>query len=73
MVDVSRRGLLWASAATPFVAAGRASADTTPDAELVRVCHAFAEAEYRNWWRYILAPAHLADAQDRLPDWATLE
>ncbi len=43
------------------------------DAELVRVCHRFAEAEYRNWWRYIVAPAHLADAHDREPDWATLQ
>ena len=43
------------------------------DADLVRVCHAFAEAEWRNWWRYITTPADLADAQDRNPDWTTLE
>ncbi len=43
------------------------------DAELVRVCHRFAEAEYRNWWRYIVAPAHLADVLDQEPDWSTLE
>jgi len=45
---------------------------STSDAELVRVCRQFAEAEYRNWWRYVTAPDDLADAQDQEPDWTTL-
>ena len=53
-------------------AAARASTDSGPDAELVRVCHDFAEAEFRNWWRYVTTPADLADTQDREPDWSTL-
>ncbi len=71
----SRRAMLRGSAAALLagVATAAASAEPTPDAELVRVCHAFAEAEFRNWWRYVTAPADLADAQDTDPDWTTLE
>ena len=70
----SRRALRRGSAAGLLAGTAAASAEPGPDAdaELVRVCHAFAEAEYRNWWRYITAPDHLADAQDREPDWSTL-
>ncbi len=45
---------------------------STSDAELVRVCRQFAEAEFRNWWRYVTASDDLADAQDHEPDWSTL-
>lgn len=72
----SRRAMLRGSAAallTVGVTAAAASADAQPDAELIRVCHAFAEAELRNWWRYVTAPVELADAQDTDPDWTTLE
>lgn len=71
---LTRRSML-ASAATTAVAvpAVASTLSATPhDAELVRVCHDFAEAEYRSWWRYIVAPNDIADAQDREPDWSTL-
>lgn len=71
----TRRGLLGAAvvlaAAPPALAAVAPPAE--PDAELVRVCHQFAEAEWRNWWRYVTAPANLADAEATDPDWTTLE
>lgn len=60
-----------AGAAPLGLAAG--AAPSCPDTELVRVCHQFAEAEYRNWWRYCTAPDHLADAEGTDPDWTTLE
>ncbi len=71
----NRRAVLRGSAAALLGSAAAvtaASAEPGPDAELVRVCHDFAEAEWRNWWRYIVAPANLADAQDREPEWPTL-
>ncbi len=70
----SRRAVLRGSAAALLASTAAASAKpgSSPDAELVRVCHDFAEAEWRNWWRYVTAPADLADAQDREPDWPTL-
>jgi len=70
----NRRAVLRGSAAALLAGTAAASAKPGPgpDADLVRVCHDFAEAEYRNWWRYIVAPDHLADAQDREPDWPTL-
>ena len=58
---------------SPFAGAAVEVVAPSPDADLVRICHAFAEAEYRNWWRYVTAPADLADAQGREPDWATLD
>jgi len=71
----SRRWLL--AAATPAVlalsgAAVAASAAHAPDAELIRVCHRFAEAELASWFRYVVAPDGLADTQDGPPDWNTL-
>jgi hypothetical protein len=44
----------------------------SPDAELIQVCHRFAEAELAIWFRYVVAPVDLADAQDVPPDWDTL-
>jgi hypothetical protein len=74
LLAASRRAMLRGSAAVLLAGAATAaaSAEPTPDAELVRLCHAFAEAEFRNWWRYVTAPDDLADAQDRDPDWPTL-
>ncbi len=71
---LTRRSVLacGAAAAVAVPAAASTLPADLPDAELVRVCHEFAEAEFRNWWRYIVAPADLADAQDREPDWPTL-
>ena len=42
-----------------------------PDAELIRLCHAFAEAEFANWYRYVVAPVETADDDDAPPDWDT--
>jgi len=70
----TRRAMLHGSAAALLAGTAAASAKpgSSPDAELVRVCHDFAEAEFRNWWRYVTAPDDLADAQDQEPDWTTL-
>ncbi|MGI4946970.1 MAG: hypothetical protein ACRYHQ_41500 [Janthinobacterium lividum] len=78
MMDVlSRRALLAGdaavAAAVPAAVAVLPAMTTPGDAELVRVCHQFAEAEYREWWRYVTTPDHLADAEATDPDWATLE
>ena len=58
-------GVVSASAST-------ASAATGSDAELIRVCQQFAEAEIAAWYRYVTAPDHLSDTQDMAPDWVTL-
>ena len=43
------------------------------DAELIRTCHQFTETELGRWYRYVVAPAHLADdLDDQAPDWDTL-
>ncbi|MGI4802513.1 MAG: hypothetical protein ACRYG8_52480 [Janthinobacterium lividum] len=76
MADLHRRALLGTGAGVALaglIVSSNAEAETSHDAELIRVCHAFAEAEFRNWWRYVIAPDNLADAQDHEPDWATLE
>ncbi len=69
----TRRAMLGGSAAALLAGAAAASPAPSADAALVRICHAFAEAEWRNWWRYIVAPADLADAQATDPDWTTLK
>ncbi len=72
----SRRALLGAAAAltaAPLSLAVAAPSLAASDAELVRVCHDFAETEWRSWWRYVVAPADLADDQDREPDWPALK
>ena len=40
-----------------------------PAGELIRRCHQFAEAEIARWYRYEIAPVHLADEQDTDLDW----
>ncbi len=57
---------------SPFATTEAEVVASSPDAELVRVCHDFAEAEWRSWWRYVVAPAELADDHTREPDWPTL-
>ena len=39
-----------------------------PDAELIRRCHQFAEAEISSWYRYVIAAENLADEQDTAED-----
>ncbi len=75
LLVASRRAMLRGSAAVLLAGAATAaaSAEPAPDAELVRVCHDFAEAEWRSWWRYVTAPDYLADAEATDPDWSTLE
>ncbi|MGI4944851.1 MAG: hypothetical protein ACRYHQ_30560 [Janthinobacterium lividum] len=74
MSALGRRSILACGAAVVVaVPAVASTVPAEPNAELVRVCHAFAEAEYRNWWRYVTAPVDLADTQDQEPDWATLQ
>lgn len=73
-----RRALLTGSAAAvAAMAAGVAvsarAVPANPDAELIALCHQFAEAELASWYRYLTAPDHLADAQDTAPDWAAME
>jgi len=74
LLAASCRAMLRGSAAVLLAGAATAAASAEPalDAELVRVCHQFAEAEYREWWRYCTAPDNLADAEAAEPDWATL-
>lgn len=73
-----RRALLTGSAAAVAamatgVAVSAGAVPASPDAELIALCHQFAEAELASWYRYVVAPDHLADAQDTAPDWATME
>jgi hypothetical protein len=73
----SRRSLFGAGAALVAGAAAlaapgaMAASDHDADAELIRICHAFAEAEFDNWYRYVVAPVETADDDDRPPDWDT--
>ena len=70
----SRRALLGAAAALTAapLALSAVAAPAPADANLVRVCHAFAEAEFRNWWRYVTSPADMADTQEWEDDWPIL-
>jgi hypothetical protein len=69
----SRRSLFGAVPAVAGISlAGATNAATPdPDADLVRVCHRFAEAEYRNWYRYVTADG-TEDDLDHDPDWTML-
>ena len=72
----SRRRLLSAAPAILVMsgAAIAAPAAQNPDAELIRVCQAFAEVEFADWYRYLVTDDGEAEHQfeDTLPDWATL-
>ena len=39
------------------------------DAELIRVCRLFAEAEFTGWYRYVMAPDTVADENAALDMW----
>jgi hypothetical protein len=79
----SRRGLL--AGATAALAAGAAiatAAHAAPvaapggagdDAELISICHRFAEQELDDWYRYVTAPAETADDLDDNTDWDILQ
>ena len=63
--------------ANPFASLARVETQPTAaqgnaDAELIRVCQRFAEGELESWYRYIIAPEDLCDAQDQPPDWKSL-
>ena len=49
-------------------------AKANPDAELIRVCQRFAEAELAGWYAYIVTNDREVEAsyEDAAPDWATL-
>jgi hypothetical protein len=79
----SRRGLLAGSTVallagavfvTPARAAPVASAVATgDDAELIRLCHQFAESEIDDWYRYVVADDDEAEEieKDQTVDWGT--
>ena len=55
-----------------YTSASAATASAGSDAELIQVCQQFAETELEAWYRYLTAPADLADDQDWVLDFATL-
>jgi hypothetical protein len=76
MSATTRRGALRGASiagllSVPGIAAVGQSAKSNPDAELIRICHRFAEDELVRQHRYIVAPENLADEQDAPPDWGT--
>jgi hypothetical protein len=76
MSVTTRRGALRGASiagllSVPGIAAVGQSAKSNPDAELIRICHRFAEDELVRQHRYIVAPENLADEQDAPPDWGT--
>ena len=50
------------------IAASMKKPPDSPGAELIRRCQQFAEAEIASWYRYVIAPEHLADEQDTPSD-----
>ena len=58
--------------ANPYVGLVPVSSAADPDAELIRVCHQFAEADLASWYRYLTAPEDVADEQDEPLDFDTL-
>ncbi len=77
----SRRGLLGGGAMAAALVAGivstsasAASASASSDAELIRVCHKFAEAEFADWYLYVITDDRGVEShhEDTIPDWATL-
>jgi hypothetical protein len=42
-----------------------------PDAELIRICHEFADVEMARWYRYVVTDEDLADEPDEEVDWDT--
>ena len=72
----SRRGLLAVSSAVLALSgvAVAASAAQNPDAELIRVCQQFAEAEFADWYLYVTTDDREIERQseDTPVDWATV-
>lgn len=54
--------------------AATATAAASPDAELIRVCQQFAEAEFADWYRYVTTDDGEVERQseDTHVDWATV-
>ena len=72
----SRRGLLAASSAVLALSGVAAAAPTaqSPDAELIRICQQFAEAEFADWYLYVITDDREIERQseDAPVDWATV-
>ena len=72
----SRRGLLAAAPAILALsgAAVAAPAAQNPDAELIRVCQQFAEAEFAGWYLYVVSDDDevMSRYEDRVVEWATV-
>lgn len=71
----SRRGL-FATAGGALVAgatlatASRGAVAADNDAELIRICHQFAENELEHWYLYVVTPEPECDDLDDAPDWS---
>ena len=77
------RGRSLLAGATAALATGGAAIVTTAhsgpvassggaDAELIRVCHRFAEEEMEHWYCYVMAAVETADDLEYEPDWDSL-
>jgi hypothetical protein len=74
----ARRAFLAGGVAAAALMAGAAGANSAsapnPDAELIRVCHQFAEAEFADWYLYVVTSDREIERrlEDKALDWATL-
>jgi hypothetical protein len=72
----SRRRLLAASSAVLALSGAAVAAPVAQDAdaELIRVCHQFAEAEFADWYRYVTTADREIERQseDTPVNWATV-
>lgn len=72
----SRRGLLAASSAVLALSGAAVAAPVAqnPDAELIRICQQFAEAEFADWYLYVTTDDREIERQseDTPVDWATV-
>ena len=74
---MNRRKLLTAAAPAVLALSGAAvaaPAAQNPDAELIRVCQAFAEVEFAGWYLYIVTDDDevVSRYEDRDTEWATV-
>jgi hypothetical protein len=71
----ARRAFLAGGVAAAALVAGAAGANSapavSPDAELIRLCRQFAEAELTGWYRYVMAPNDVADEQAAAGMWVS--
>ena len=74
--SASRRGLLAAAPAVLALSGAAIAAPTAQnlDAELIRVCQQFAEAEFAGWYLYVASDDDevVSRYENRAIDWATL-